>query len=225
MHKTPRSFLINVAGRVAIFPRDPMISELEIAEQVPLCTPSVIANNVESIALYCPRKNGLCNSEYFKDSVWLMCGASGLKAWISLPFDSTSDVSSFNVKRAVFVFNPINYPLAFECNSGFLMGVDTDNLTASNISNLSQPPNKLANITNEQIPHYVLSKTVSISIFNRFFSPVVELIKKVPSLQKQLQSIRMLMFRGIFIHLEKSCWSDCGLNSIPRFENFKSFEF
>ncbi|XP_063715616.1 guanine nucleotide exchange factor subunit RIC1-like isoform X2 [Symsagittifera roscoffensis] len=171
---TPRSFLINVAGRLAIFPRDPLIDDLEIPDQVPLCTPTVIASNVESVTLYNSSMDGIPRSPYFNDAVWLMCGASGLKIWLPLPVDaedSSRSDGSFGFKRSVFIFHPAVYPLAMECNSGFIMGVDSENTVLNSphsrdimdVLAASDSKSKTSQAA-QPVANYVMSKTMEIFI-------------------------------------------------------------
>ncbi|XP_075240956.1 guanine nucleotide exchange factor subunit RIC1-like isoform X2 [Convolutriloba macropyga] len=162
----PRSFLMNVAGRLAIFPRDPLVEDLEIQDQVPLCSPTLIASNVEFLSLYNSAIPGIARSPYFEDAVWLMCGAFGFKVWLPLPQanEANNEISNDqSFKRSVFVFHPVVYPVAVECNSGFMMGVDSDNsvvATKDIMDILNPPPVAPAKTASEMLGISVASKSV-----------------------------------------------------------------
>ena len=157
---------MNVAGRLAIFPRDPLVEDLEIQDQVPLCSPTLIASNVEFLSLYNSAIPGIARSPYFEDAVWLMCGAFGFKVWLPLPQanEANNEISNDqSSKRSVFVFHPVVYPVAVECNSGFMMGVDSDNsvvATKDIMDILNPPPVAPAKTASEMLGISVASKSV-----------------------------------------------------------------
>ena len=122
--------------------------------------------------------DGIPRSPYFNDAVWLMCGASGLKIWLPLPVDaedSSRSDGSFGFKRSVFIFHPAVYPLAMECNSGFIMGVDSENTVLNSphsrdimdVLAASDSKSKTSQAA-QPVANYVMSKTVRFSIHNLY---------------------------------------------------------
>ena len=109
--KFVESILINVSGRLLMFQRDkngPLFpaKNTDKFQSVMFCPPIIIASCVENIWTI---SNTICNNNYMKMSLWLSCGANGMKVWI--PLTLKEDSVRFQSHRIMLSF-PLNiYPL------------------------------------------------------------------------------------------------------------------
>ncbi|CAG2191159.1 RIC1 [Mytilus edulis] len=110
--KEAESLLLNVAGKLLMFPRDntgPQIKENNLPKNKPLpfCPPAMVATNVENMWTS-SRVN--VEKAQLMEALWLSCGAQGMKVWLPLyPRDESKH--NFMSKRIMLPFRVDIHPL------------------------------------------------------------------------------------------------------------------
>ncbi|XP_033103586.1 RAB6A-GEF complex partner protein 1-like [Anneissia japonica] len=152
------SLIINVAGRVLMLHRDRakvINSEpsMKKRNEMPFCAPIVLASNVENLWAV----SGVCHKKpHLMESLWLGCGATGMKVWLPLYPDGDEKHHGFLSKRIMLSFHLKIYPLAILFEDAVVLGAANDTLnfdTLSHYLNSFQPTN---------VPFSTLERTTQI---------------------------------------------------------------
>ncbi|CAG2191158.1 RIC1 [Mytilus edulis] len=128
--KEAESLLLNVAGKLLMFPRDntgPQIKENNLPKNKPLpfCPPAMVATNVENMWTS-SRVN--VEKAQLMEALWLSCGAQGMKVWLPLyPRDESKH--NFMSKRIMLPFRVDIHPLAVLFEDAVILGAATDAVT------------------------------------------------------------------------------------------------
>ncbi|XP_076071390.1 guanine nucleotide exchange factor subunit RIC1-like isoform X2 [Mytilus galloprovincialis] len=128
--KEAESLLLNVAGKLLMFPRDntgPQIKENNLPKNKPLpfCPPAMVATNVEN--MWTSSRVNLEKAQLM-EALWLSCGAQGMKVWLPLyPRDESKH--NFMSKRIMLPFRVDIHPLAVLFEDAVILGAATDAVT------------------------------------------------------------------------------------------------
>ncbi|XP_063398862.1 guanine nucleotide exchange factor subunit RIC1-like isoform X1 [Mytilus trossulus] len=129
--KEAESLLLNVAGKLLMFPRDntgPQIKENNLPKNKPLpfCPPAMVATNVENMWTS-SRVN--VEKAQLMEALWLSCGAQGMKVWLPLYPRDESKNHNFMSKRIMLPFRVDIHPLAVLFEDAVILGAATDAVT------------------------------------------------------------------------------------------------
>ncbi|CAC5367235.1 RIC1 [Mytilus coruscus] len=129
--KEAESLLLNVAGKLLMFPRDntgPQIKENNQPKNKPLpfCPPAMVATNVEN--MWTSSRVNVGKAQLM-EALWLGCGAQGMKVWLPLYPRDESKTHNFMSKRIMLPFRVDIHPLAVLFEDAVILGAATDAVT------------------------------------------------------------------------------------------------
>ncbi|XP_071952667.1 guanine nucleotide exchange factor subunit RIC1-like [Antedon mediterranea] len=152
------SLIINVAGRVLMLHRDrgkviTSDSTVKKRNEMPFCAPIVLASNVENLWAV----SGVCHKKpHLTESLWLGCGATGMKVWLPLYPEGDEKRHGFLSKRIMLSFHLKIYPLAILFEDAVVLGAANDTLNFDTLSN------HLKSFQPSSIPFSTLERTTQI---------------------------------------------------------------
>lgn len=156
----PETLLLNVSGKLLMVQRDHW--QENAADSFFTCAaPTVLASSVEN--LWIPWK---CRKDkrHLTETVWLFCGAHGMRVWLPLYPKSHHDKvnnHTFLLKRVMLPFNLKIYPLTILFEDAILLGADND--TVLYTSDTSSPfiiPFSILELTSQVYLHQILRQLI-----------------------------------------------------------------
>ena len=153
----PETLLLNVSGKLLMVQRDHWVENTEVS--FTCAPPTVLASNVEN--LWIPREFKK-EKPHLTETVWLFCGAHGMRVWLPLfPKSNQDKVRTFMSKRIMLPFYLKIYPLTILFEDAILLGVEND--TVLYTSDTSSPfilPFSVLELTSQVYLHQVLRQLI-----------------------------------------------------------------
>jgi len=120
------SLIMNVAGKIMMLQKDRPAAERE-GEKVQFLSPVVLASCVENVWYMVDAHS---YKKHLSESLWLACGAQGMKAWLPLfPVKEGGRPLGFLSKRIMLHFDLHVYPLSVLFEDAVILGIGTDNVS------------------------------------------------------------------------------------------------
>lgn len=141
------SMVLNVSGRLLMVQREARNGNLYTCSM-----PTVLASCVENVWVPARRK---ADKVHLTESLWLFCGAHGMRVWLPLYPRDGDKSHTFMSKRIMLPFHLRIYPLAILFEDAIILGAEND--TVLYTSDASSP---------FSLPFSVLQRTVRYSIIN-----------------------------------------------------------
>eukprot|EP00118_Oscarella_pearsei_P005029 m.22388 g.22388 ORF g.22388 m.22388 type:complete len:1352 (+) comp28341_c0_seq2:42-4097(+) len=122
----PESLIANVSGKLFLLQRDHAVVDKR-GKTGPYGPPVMLASSVENV--WSPSQSKVTH-RYLLESLWLGCGAGGIKVWLPLFPKEVGSQSGFLSKRIMLTFSLDIYPLLVLFEEAVAMGVACDASTA-----------------------------------------------------------------------------------------------
>ncbi|KAJ8679952.1 hypothetical protein QAD02_015739 [Eretmocerus hayati] len=153
----PETLLLNVSGKLFMVQRDHWLENSN--ESFTCATPTVLASNVENLWIPWEFKK---EKPHLTDTIWLFCGAQGMRVWLPLfPKSHQDKIHTFMSKRIMLPFYLKIYPLTILFEDAILLGADND--TVLYTSDLSSPfilPYSVLELTSQVYLHQILRQLI-----------------------------------------------------------------
>ncbi|KAG5887614.1 hypothetical protein JTB14_002623 [Gonioctena quinquepunctata] len=147
------SMVLNVSGRLLLVQR-----EMRAGEKYTCLMPTVLASCVENV--WVPGQRRL-DKAHLTETLWLFCGAHGMRVWLPLYPRDGDKTHTFMSKRIMLPFHLRIYPLAILFEDAILLGAENDTIlyTSDSSSPFSLPLSVLQR-TSQVYLHQILRQLI-----------------------------------------------------------------
>lgn len=153
----PETLLLNVSGRLLMIQRDHWVENSDVS--FTCAAPTVLASNVENLWIPWEFKK---DKPHLTDTIWLFCGAHGMRVWLPLfPKSHQDKIHTFMSKRIMLPFYLKIYPLTILFEDAILLGAENDTILYT--SDASSPfvlPFSVLELTSQVYLHQVLRQLI-----------------------------------------------------------------